>query len=40
MKDFLMSWLLFILIASLVLMLPARIPFLKKILFGEGVDRV
>jgi hypothetical protein len=35
MKDFINSWLLFILVVLLVFMLPARVPFLKKILVGD-----
>ncbi len=40
MKDFISSWLIFILIVLFVLLLPARVPFLKKILYGDEVDRV
>jgi len=40
MKNFINSWLLFIFVVLAVLMLPARVPFLKKILYGDEVNRV
>jgi len=40
MKNFISSWMIFIFLAVLVLSLPARIPFLKKILVGDEVRHV
>jgi len=34
MKNFINSWILFVLVIVAVLSLPARVPFLKKILFN------
>ncbi|MBA7538330.1 hypothetical protein ES705_30605 [subsurface metagenome] len=40
MRNFIISWIVFALMVMFVLSLPARVPFLKKILYGDEVDRV
>jgi len=40
MKNFILDWIIFALIVMFVLLLPARVPFLKKILVGDEAAHV